>query len=216
MGKKQAAKKAAAKGRSAKDEAQSAVGKAVDVVSETTGRGKAALGGLVSRGQRESQSALSHAKAAVDELVRLGVVQANRAEEAVQAVYERGTSKIGLGGDDAPAPATQEDVAALRREIAALRAEIKALEPAPVRRASTARKPAAPRAAAAKPATAPRATAARATPAKPAAKRTPAKPAAAKPAPGTTRRRTPAVPAPSPDAVPPAPGSTGASGATSS
>ena len=53
--------------------------------------------------------------------MRLGVVQADRAQEAVHTVYERGTSKIGLGGDDGPAPATQADVAALRKEIAALR-----------------------------------------------------------------------------------------------
>src|SRR5215218_9601809 len=154
MGKKQDAKKAAAKGKQAAEEAQSVVGKAVDVVSETTERGKAALGGLVSRGKDESQSALERAKAAVDELVRLGVVQADRAQEAVHTVYERGTSKIGIGGDEGPAPATQEDVAALRTEIAALRTELKAFKPAPARPA-TARKPPAPRTPAPRPAAKP-------------------------------------------------------------
>ena len=64
MGKKQDAKKAAVKGKQAAEEGQSVVGKAVDVVSETTERGKAALGGLVSRGKGESQAALERAKAA--------------------------------------------------------------------------------------------------------------------------------------------------------
>ncbi len=201
MGKKQDAKKAAAKGKQAAEEAQSVVGKAVDAVSGTTERGKAALGGLVSRGKGESQAALERAKAAVDELVRLGVVQADRAQEAVHTVYERGTSKIGLGGDDGPAPATQEDVAALRRGDRGAAGRAQGVQ---ARAGAGVDGPHAgdPRTAAAKPAAKPataRTTAARGTAAKPAARRTTAKPAAT----------------PSPDVVPPAPGSTGASGATS-
>ena len=202
MGKKQEGKKAAAKGKRAKEEATSVVGKAVDVVSGTTERGKAALGGLVSRGKDESQSALAHAKAAVDELVRLGVVQADRdtggrahglrARHVEDRLWRRrragardpGGRRVAAQGDRGPARRSSRPPG-LRRPAA---------RPRPASPPHGPPRPSPPRSWA----TARGTTAARSTAAKPAAKRTTAKPAAAKPASGTTRPRTAAAPAPTP------------------
>jgi hypothetical protein len=131
------------------------------------------------------------AREAVDELVRRGLVPAKKAQDAVQALFERtvatAQSVIGL-------PATKDDVHALREEIAALRARIEAAPPAAAPEAAAkapARRTTRPRAAA-KPA------AARATRATRSASRAAGEATEAKPA--TTRRRRTTPPAAEGDA----------------
>jgi polyhydroxyalkanoate synthesis regulator phasin len=225
MGKNRDAKaKGEGKGKRAKAEVQVSVGKVVDAASAAPRRAASFLDDLVSRGARETVDAVQRARATADELVKLGLVQAERASEVAQTLYERSTSKVG----DA-VPATQADMHAVRDEVAALRKELashlaaaaRAPRGAAAPRAAApkppAPKPAAPKpaAAAAKPPAAPRSPAAAKAPASPrssaAVKAPPAKATA-----GTAARPPAASPATRAAAAPtPAAGSTPAAPATS-
>ena len=73
------------------------------------------------------------AKEAVDNLVRLGFVQAGKAQDAVAAL----AGSASHAGDSARnmLPASHGDVESLRAEIAALRKDVAALKPKPAPRA---------------------------------------------------------------------------------